>query len=1016
MTSFVGRAIGRYQVVEELGRGGMGVVYRAVDTTLGRDVALKVLPPEIVGDADEKRRFLREAQTASRLEHAHIGVIHEVGESDGVSFIAMELIRGEPLAGLLARGGLPPARALEIATEVAEGLARAHDQGIIHRDLKPANVMLTEDGHAKIIDFGLAKDLHGPSASGEAATVPASTDIGVIKGTAAYMSPEQTRGQRLDARSDLFSFGVMLYQMLSGRLPFEAAGYVDTLHAISHNPFPPLTLAGSAAPVHERDDLQRIVDKCLAKDPAARYQTARDLVVDLRDARRRLDSGATASRPAAAPALPLAARPGTGRPFLALAGVAVVAVAVGAYWWSHRAPAAPPPMAASGRPSIAVLYFQNNTGSPQLDWLRTGLTDMVVTDLSQSPDMEVLSTDRLFQIMSSLKRQNDAVISFDTVREVARLAGVRHVLVGNYVKSGETIRINITLQEAETGRIVTADHLEAAGEANLFPTVDDLTRRLQTHLAGTVAKPTALVAAPGAASDPSSSTSGLYRDLSEVTTSSIDAYRAYAQGVALLESGRPRDAEPLLLQAIAVDPNFALAMARLAAAESNLRRLDKRAEYAKRALDHADRLAARDRYYLEGFYYTADEDTVERGIAAFQKLLALYPEHYAGKHNLATAEAQIWAFDDAIRLGEELRLNAFVLPITLSNLVDHYTSLGRTDRAQEVQAELERRFPKTAYGYESAAEFLGRIGRIDEARAAFDKAEAIAPGDPTMIHDRWGLAVLQDRWAEANALTTRLANTDDPFTKYAAVSDRATEELYRGRSASALRILDDATQKPGPWGVTFDAMLQLLSARTRLALGQPARALPAAEAARKTVGQNFLMPVALGRAYTAIAFARVGRAADAQAPLGELAARATAAPGPRMKFLVHETAGILALDRHDTATAIAELTQAEALLPANSNWQPPPPQPEPWFALGMAYLVAGNDTEAEKRFVTLTTSVERAIYPIEYVRGLYFLGQIAERRGDRTKGREYYQRFLTYWGDGDIDRDRVADARKKIRQ
>ncbi len=1018
MDPLIGRHLGRYRVLAELGRGGMGVVYRALDTSLDREVALKVLPSGVVVGDDERRRFLKEAQTVSQLEHAHIGVIHEVGESDGVSFIAMELIRGESLDQVLTRGPLSASRALEIGAEIAEGLARAHDRGVIHRDLKPANVMITDDGHVKIIDFGLAKAFDRAPAS-DAATVAVSTDIGVIKGTAAYMSPEQARGDRLDARSDLFSFGVVLYQMLSGRPPFQAPSYVDTLHAIAHDPAPPLTIAGSAAAVPAQDEVQRLVEKCLAKDPAARYQTARDLVVDLRSARRRLDSApmsAVVADVRAGASARVAAASASGRSWLTWAVPIVLVAVAGAYWWTHRAPPPPPPMTASGRPSVAVLYFQNNTGSPQLDWLRTGLTDMVVTDLSQSTEMDVLSTDRLYQILVSLRRQNDQVMSFDTVRDVARLAGARHVLVGNYVKSGDTIRINVTLQEADSGRIVSAEHLEASGEANLFPTVDNLTRRLQTQLAatGTHAGPADLLKAPGTGTPPADT--GLYRDLQDVTTSSMDAYRAYAQGVALLESGRARDAEPLLLQAISIDPNFALAMARLAAAESNLRRPDKRAEYAKRALDHADRLGARDRYYLEGFYYTADEDTVERGIAAFQRLLALYPEHYAGKHNLATAEAQAWLFDDAIRLGEELRRNAFVLPISLSNLADHYTSVGRFDEAQEVLAEIDRRFPNTAYGYRTAADFLGRIGKLDEARAAYDKAEAVAPGDPTMIHDRWGLAVLQDKWPEAEALAARLANTDDPFTKYAAVTDRAIDELYRGRSTSALRILDDATQKPGPWGATFDAMLRLVAARTRLALGQTARALPSAEAARQTIGQNLLTPVTLGRAYTVIALTRLGRASEGKPVLDELRARAAAAPGSRMKYVMHHVAGILALDRHDTATALTELTQAEALLPRNGNWQPPPQEPETWFALGSALLAAGKDAEAEQRFARLTSTIARASYPVEYVRSLYLLGQIAERAGDTSKARDCYRRFVTYWGDGDIDRDRVAEARKKMGQ
>ena len=329
-----GRALGRYQILGELGRGGMGVVYRALDTTLNREVALKVLPSGAIVDDDSRRRFLREAQTASQLQHAHIGVVHEVGETDGVSFIAMELIRGESLAERIARGGLNPARAIELATEVAEGLAKAHEYGVIHRDLKPANVMITDDGHAKIIDFGLAKALDSSDAFADAQTARASTGFGVIKGTAAYMSPEQTRGEKLDARSDLFSFGVMLFQMLTGRLPFQAPSYIDTLHAISHSPAPPLTWSGAVVAGDVQQEVQRIVEKCLAKDPDARYQTARDLVVDLRSARRRLEAGSTSSASVAAAAAtssPVAVVARSRLPGLvaAIAGGIVVATAAG---------------------------------------------------------------------------------------------------------------------------------------------------------------------------------------------------------------------------------------------------------------------------------------------------------------------------------------------------------------------------------------------------------------------------------------------------------------------------------------------------------------------------------------------------------------------------------------------------------------------------------------------------------------------------------------------------------------
>ena len=600
MESLVGRTVGRYRILAELGRGGMGVVYRALDTTLGREVALKVLPADLVADDNRRRRFLREAQTASRLEHAHIGVIHEVGEADGVSFIAMELVRGEPLSQAIARGTLGPARALEIATEIAEGLARAHDQGIVHRDLKPANVMLTDDGHAKIIDFGLAKSLDAGAPTSDAATVAASTDIGVIKGTAAYMSPEQTRGERLDARSDLFSFGVMLYQMLSGRLPFQAPSYVDTLHAISHNEAPPLVWSAAGGSPDAQQDVQRLLDKCLAKDPAARYQTARDLVVDLRSARRRIETVSTRTFTD----LPAAATAPRRPSWVLIAGGAALAIAMITTGVSiYRATRPQTPSATdTGKPTLAVLYFQNNTGSPQLDWLRSGLTDMVVTDLAQSPEIEVLGTDRLYQILSALKHQNDAVISFETVQELARRAGVKHVLVGNYVKSGDAIRINITLQEAESGRIVSADRVEAASESALFSTVDDLTQRVKAKFAltGRAARNGPPRLEPAAAPGEPASTAGYFRELSEVTTASTEAYRYYVLAIDLHQRGQEKEAEPLLQKALEVDPEFALAMTKLAVVANNLGHESARIEYAKRAVEHLDRLSPRERYLHRG--------------------------------------------------------------------------------------------------------------------------------------------------------------------------------------------------------------------------------------------------------------------------------------------------------------------------------------------------------------------------------------------------------------------------------
>ncbi len=283
----IGRTLGRYRITEEIGRGGMGVVYRAHDARLGREVALKVLGPGTGEDPDLQRRLKQEAQAAAQLAHPAICVIHEIDETDGSTYIAMELVRGLSLATMV-KGRLGPARALELALEIGEGLAEAHARGIVHRDLKPSNVMVTESGHAKIIDFGLAKVVRplDPVTSDTDTPNRGLTDPGRIIGTAAYMSPEQVRGGTIDPRSDLFSFGALLYEMLAGVPAFRRETGVETLHAVLKEAAPRLPESGLGG---AHVSLGRILDKCLAKEPRERYASALDLLVDLRAALKRLD-------------------------------------------------------------------------------------------------------------------------------------------------------------------------------------------------------------------------------------------------------------------------------------------------------------------------------------------------------------------------------------------------------------------------------------------------------------------------------------------------------------------------------------------------------------------------------------------------------------------------------------------------------------------------------------------------------------------------------------------------------
>jgi len=290
----IGRHLSHYRILEELSRGGMGVVYRALDVKLEREVAIKVLPSDLVADAERRRRFEHEARAASKLNHPHIAVVYEIDEADGLTFIAMELVRGGTLADAMAGEGLAPARALDVAIDVAEGLAAAHERGVVHRDLKPSNIMLTEEGRAKIIDFGLAKLVEPASEASESETLLKNdTEPGMVIGTVCYMSPEQARGSKVDARSDVFAFGVVLYESLAGRTPFRGATRMDTLSAILKDLAPPLPLLRPEVPAEAHAELQRVLDRCLARDPDSRYQSMKEVARDVRAARRRLESAPT---------------------------------------------------------------------------------------------------------------------------------------------------------------------------------------------------------------------------------------------------------------------------------------------------------------------------------------------------------------------------------------------------------------------------------------------------------------------------------------------------------------------------------------------------------------------------------------------------------------------------------------------------------------------------------------------------------------------------------------------------
>jgi serine/threonine protein kinase len=391
----IGSSVSHYRILEKIGEGGMGEVFLAEDTKLGRQVALKFLPEDLTRDQERKQRFVQEARAAAAIQHPHICAVYEVGEVDGRTFLAMEYIRGQSLREAIASQGLTPQRALELGLQIAEGLAKAHERGVVHRDLKPDNLLISEDGYAKIIDFGLAK-LVEPLTPGAGVDPEAETQLktreGMVMGTVAYMSPEQAVGESLDARSDIFSFGVVLYEMLSGTSPFRRDSATASLRALLNESPPPLELSGTKTPV----ELQRIFAKSLAKERSERYPSMKELLEDLRALRE-------PSRTLSLSGIVLGAGDATRRKWrwgavaLLVAGLSVVG-----YWVGKRAPSPPAGVGASGRPSVAVLYFEDHTGDADVGWLVSGVPSMLLTGLAQTPGLDVISNQRIHEVLKEL--------------------------------------------------------------------------------------------------------------------------------------------------------------------------------------------------------------------------------------------------------------------------------------------------------------------------------------------------------------------------------------------------------------------------------------------------------------------------------------------------------------------------------------------------------------------------------------------------------------------------------------
>jgi tetratricopeptide (TPR) repeat protein/predicted Ser/Thr protein kinase len=795
----IGQTISHYRVLEKLGAGGMGVVYKAQDTRLDRAVALKFLPENTVGDPQVLERFRREAQAASALNHPGICTIYDIGEQDRQPFIAMEFINGETLRQHVHGKALPVEEILDLGIQIADALDAAHTEGIVHRDIKPANVFVTKRGQAKVLDFGLAKLLHKGIGTGDE-TDPSSPKltqeplsvVGIISGTPSYMSPEQVRGDDLDTRTDVFSLGLLLYEMATGRQAFGGGTGGAIIEAI---------LTKSPTPVRERNPeipqgLQDIIHKTLQKDRNLRYQSAGEVCADLRRLRREFESGQTTV--SAAPALPAASapQPAWKQHWKWIAGGAVAgAIALALAGWLYNTRRA---HALNETDTIVLADFTNKTGEPVFDdTLRQGLA----AQLEQSPFLSLVSEQRVEQTLRQMGRPPDTKLSADVARELCQRTASKAYLSGSISSIGSQYVIGTSAVNCQTGDYLAQEQVTADSKEHVLKALSSASTKLRERLGESL-----------------KSIQKLDTPIEQATTPSLEALQAYSLGRKTMSAkGDYTDAVPSLRHAIRLDPKFAMAYASLGTCYHNLGEKELSAENTKQAYELRSHVSDWEKFYIESHYYDFVTGDLEKARQVYELWAQTYPRESVPPNNLGVIYQSLGQYDKMLTEFREASRLAPGEGLSYSNLMISYIYLNRLSEARATAEEALSKYPDAL----DLRLFLYELAFLKNDSDGMAKQAAWSTGKPgkenILLHFQADTAAYFGQLGKARELSRQAAasalRAGDKEVAAATEAGAALREAFFGNEGEARKWTTEALALANGRDVQFASALALAVAK-----------------------------------------------------------------------------------------------------------------------------------------------------------------------------------------------------------